>query len=470
AGGILPSYISRLVIVGNTVDPFTGMRSVAAAADSMGTVTLLTMGAALWTRTYVDPLGPPTVVSVDIVSNVEGRIVFNEEINSGSLILSQDIDNDGTVTGLADVLGSVLVINQNGTVLDDVTLTYTTQTTESGVSQGVLILRRAAGFGTDLVTVTLSGRPSLPDPVVHGHSGLRSARMDLTSSAVDGILVANSSVFPFGDLADSFLDALSGGAIPLAVDSSMTLGNSFESSTDIDVIYFAGSEFQFFSAQYTSAASGAMALFYQDTQGTATTSDDTFEALAKHETGSGSNGITEAFELPGTGNYFLVIAPMAFDLSNNLYTVDIILTANDTDLVALSGVTVDEIAYVSNAIGDNNNNEGFNTPKQLVYLDFDGGTATKMGGLVPVSAFDLADFAPTLDGNEDILINGGSGVYGIVQHVIDKFLDTPASYLDAQGNPGSLIVQQITMLAEWTAATTGIFFTTVDPATWGLDA
>jgi len=283
------------------------------------------------------------------------------------------------------------------------------------------------------------------------------------------------------DAADDFEDAV-GSSLPLVLDGgTWTISGAFQSSSDIDIFAFDADTYDFFSVEFFSDGFAQMGVFQRDDQGTGAIDDDTFEALARWEYKAFPDStLFEAFELPltplgvaGAAEYFVVVTPSPWELGGGVYQLALTLSSSDTQLLAdLDGSLPDgeEIAYVSNNIGDNNNDLGANNPKQLVYLDFDGGTATKYadeyGQLVPVSAFDMASVDISLDGYEDTLINGGGDVTGIVDNVMSIFTNTPA------GDPlGQLNVQRISTLAEWTdpGAVEGLYFTTVDPATWGLD-
>ncbi len=269
------------------------------------------------------------------------------------------------------------------------------------------------------------------------------------------------------DAADSFAAAISASALSLTADAgTLHFGTVFESGSDTDIYWFTGSAYDYLSVQYFGGSLAQMAVFFRDDQGTGGTGDDTFEVLARHEQMSlPGETLFEAFELPEDGEYFIALAPVS---SPGNYQVAIRLSSSDSRLGALpSG---EEIAYVSNVVGDQNNNLGANNPKQLVYLDFDGGTATKYfdtyGEYFDVSAFDLLDVDPNLDGLEDTIIDGGGGVTGIVDNVLSVFTNTPATH-----PLGSLTVQRISAPADWTtyqAATEGLWFTTIDPATGPL--
>ena len=492
AGGILVSTISSLTIRGsiiNTVSSF-GWCSVAAAADGIDRINAAGGGQLLLRRSYDDPFGAPVIERVEFVNESEGRIYFSEELNTASFILSQDLDEDGTVTGPADILGTVLAVSETGEVLDDVELDYTTNTLDTGEVQGVLIVRRTGGFDVSLVTISVSG--SLVDPSAYDRSGLRSSLRDMDQDGVaevgedqaGTILDGNTSgseggaglaALPFVDMPDSFDDSVESAEFELVLGAGTTItGDEFDSSSDVDVWRFDAGAYDFLSVHYVGSAPAQMGLFHQDTQGTWwDTSDDFFELVARHESmAESTDDLFMAFELPASGEYFLAITPTpaTYDPEgNNVYGMEFVLASTDVALLAdIGGLPTDEeIAYVSNSIAEHNNLLGANAPAQLVYLNFDGGTATRfeVDSSIDVEAFDLAEIDPILDGYENEIINGSIDVTGIVENVIAIYSNTPVSHPS-----GDLNIQQITTLAEWAAATEGIYFTTVDPALWGLDA
>jgi len=496
AGGVYKSYINSLRIGGAVIStlPGAGWQSVAAAADGIGRVTSGAGGAMLYQRVYGDPFGAPTMVKVESVNAAEARITFSEELNTASLILSEDLDDDGTVTGAPDVLGTVLVVDGvTGEVMDDLSIAYTTETLSSGRVRGVLIIRRPEDFAVDQVVVTLSG--SLVDPAIYDRSGLRSALRDLNQDGIEGVgedqpgtildgdddgeeAPSGTYVISFADMPGSFTGAQGDAPLPLVTDGNVVIaGNEFQSGYDVDVWRFSGSAYEYFSVDYDGTTLGKMALFLHDDQGTTTRYDDYFEAVARYEYMEiRTDDLFMAFELPENGEYFLVLTPAYSSLydptDNNTYKLTMRLASSDDMLDGAldgdAGLPIDEeIAYVSNVVADHNNLLGANIPKQLVYLNFDGGAATKYEQVddpVPVEAFDLAEIDPSLSGYEDAIINGSGAVVGIVDHVLTVFTDIPASH-----PLGALNAVRITTEAQWLAATEGLYFTTVDPENWSLD-
>jgi hypothetical protein len=457
-GGILGSSISQLIVVGRTVNPFGATKSVAAAANTIDQFVCYTLGQSILTREYVDPIGAPEIVASSIINGMNAKIVFSEELNTTSLVLSQDNDGDGVITpGGSDVVGTVLFTDETGKILNDIILSYSTQVTESGRVQSVLTFSKADGFAGVMVVVNLSSITDLPSPVVYS-SSLRSARMSLVCPPVATILADQAPLpFPFGDVADDFLGALEAPAFDISVNRSLVTGNAFDSANDTDVYRFTANTFEFFSVEYTSFVMGELSLFYQDTQGTPELEDDTFELLARYEqnwTGDPSDPYTlfEAFELAGTGNYFILVNPVGpIPEDNNIYTLELNRASTDSNLVDQldSGVLPagEEIAYVSNFEGQNNNVllGGFNDPRQLVYLNFDGGTATEYDvGPVDVLPFDLADIEAGLAGNETRIIEGGSGVVGIVDNILSIYSNIANGYRNELGDYGTDTLDSVT--------------------------
>ncbi len=491
AGGILKSTIKKLNMRGriDNNDPSNGACSVAAAADGITKLRVSNQGAYLTTRDYTDDFYAPTVVSATKVNDGEARIVFSEQINTSTLVLSIDADDDGSVTGIADTNGTVRLVDNNGDVVDDAVLSYTTQISDTGDVQGVLIIRRSGGLPSSL-TVTLSGGTMSSDTIMD-RSSSRSALRDMNQNGTaatgedvpgtildgdgDGVEGGDYVVLFGGDAGDTFLTAT---PVSLTSGGSWEVFNTLASASDVDVYSFTATAYEFLSVNFVGDPLAAMSVFYRDDQGTSTVeTDDYFEALARaEEKYSSYSTLFQAFELPETGTYYVAVTTKmdSFNLTDDqTYTLELHRATSDTNLVSALGGSLpgsEEIGYVSNTVNANNNALGANTPTQLVYLNFDGGTTTEFTTDVTVDAFDLADIDSGLDGYETTIIDGGtvSGttVTGIVDNIMSIFTNTPSSH-----PAGAINVQQITTLAEWTAATEGLFFTTVDPsASWGLNA
>ncbi|MHC4995373.1 MAG: M66 family metalloprotease, partial [Planctomycetota bacterium] len=122
-------------------------------------------------------------------------------------------------------------------------------------------------------------------------------------------------------------------------------------------------------------------------------------------------------------------------------------------------------------IGENNNFEGANEPKQLVYINFDGGFSDEVSGAVNIAPFSPTDFGESgLEPFTDTLINGGNiggDITGIVPVVLEAFTNTPENHPLGQINVQ--LIDDVSGFAGFTGATDGLFLTTIDPRTAGLD-
>lgn len=283
------------------------------------------------------------------------------------------------------------------------------------------------------------------------------------------------------DRPDTFVDAIDAGMLPLVLDGgSMLVGNTLTSWNDVDVYSFTADAYDYFSAQilgsmYYGSSVVEMCLFYQDTQGTATLADDTFESVTHIVTGGSQTIPFLAVELPETATYFLAVTPAGYTPDDYSYQVRMTLASSDSALLADLGGALpadQQIAYVSNYLGEHNNSQGYNDPKQLVYINFDGGIATKYeeNSSVTVTAFDLSLLDPSLRGMEDTLIYGDADVTGIMDNIVSIYSNIAGTA------PGDLDVHWIdpTNAADWAQYLAddaeGLWFTTIDPSVKGLDS
>jgi len=271
AGGMFTSDIGSARFGGDV----TG--SAVAAADAIGALTGLNVR---WlpSRAYGDPLGAPTVVSTEPVLNSEDvltrmRISFSEPVNTGYFQLAVDADDDGQVDGPADTNGNVLVVNEDGTVLDDVTLTYEVETGSHGQTQGVLVITRAEGL-SNTVSITLRGTG---DSVVCDRSGLRSALRDFDQ---DG--VADIGEDAYGTLFDGDDDRVEGG------DWSITY------SASPSVLLSGVPKYQWWFG--CSATSAAMVIAYYDRLGQ-------YNNLIQGSAVTQEQNVLDAIASPGDGVY-----------------------------------------------------------------------------------------------------------------------------------------------------------------------
>ncbi len=480
AGGLLPSRAESVTFSGRIETSQVGgaRQSVLAVAGTIGRVSTNTTGAALAQRSYADPAGAPTVLGYNSPSDGRVEITFSEAINRNSLRLSNAADDGGTVS-----------VFQDGVRLTDstVTLLYQEFVDGDGILRSKLIINNTNPF-SGLIRIELDG--SSDSPIVD-RSGLRSSlRNPLVGDPLGTILDGDgngveggdyTAITFGGDAFNEFLDAANG-LISLPLDSgSLQLANTIVDTNDVDIFGFNGLAGTFLGVNVTGSAPLMMAVFYRDTQGTVDTADDTFEALARYEYlwGFGDSDLAQFLELPIDGEYYVVVKAneVFFQGGDNgaSYLLNVSNTTSDADMASNLGgtLTLDgkvtlgtatyDVGYVSNHL---------RSSKQLVYVNFDGGVSTKTSnGVLAFTPFNPADLDLLLTGGSfrDTLINGGVGVTGIMEHVLAIYNDLPASL---PGAPVGGLAHSVDDLgwSAYLAADTGIWFTTVNPATaQGLD-
>lgn len=479
-----------------------------------------------------DRFDPVSVVSIRQVTNAEIEIVFSEPVISSSLILSEDNDEDGLLISPTDTPGSITLDDGAGTIIDDVTLQYAVGVDQStGQEQGVLRILRPEGF-EGRVDVTLSGTLVEQEgfdqtPVILDRSGLRSVLRDFNQDGMKdtgnnmndrgedlggSILDGDGNGFEGGDymatiLVDdapnSFTEALAEDPLAIFVDDGgLTVTNALDDRQDIDIYRITADAFQFLSVDFEGEADVQMAVFVRDPNPVpgfdeSTNSNlQTFEMITRWETnvaeigsGLGEEDLFMAFELRPTEDpdavggfdnddldYFVLVAPSVFgDFDTGAtYQINLALASTDTALGMLP--TNETIAYISNTLNENNNEQGFISPSQLVYLDFDGGTSREIRPNQFVKAFNAGEVHPQLDGLDSVLIEGstnfqGSVVTGIVDNIMNIFQNVPTTH------PGGVLNVQRFVSAELQALNSnidnlpkGLIFTTVDPSLFGFDA
>ncbi|MFW6154053.1 MAG: hypothetical protein ACOC95_02455 [Planctomycetota bacterium] len=502
AGGVLASEIGLIVVRGNVVNsqPAAGRLSAAAAADGIERIFLRRRGTILRTRDYTDPFGAPTIIDVRTISDSEIRLTFSEEMNSASLSLAQDVDGNGSVNDPWDIPGTVSVRDADDNYFNDVRLTYSTVTDDLGDVHGVLSIVRDGGFDAGMIQVEILGETD--GLAAYDRSGLRSAlrNPDLDDQVLDnedragtlldgdanGIEGGNFWLLPFtDDVGNTFDEAWE---VDLSGDGQFLktaeIVETFETEplesnpywTDSDVFSFTADAGEFFSLEYFGSMWGTVALFHLDDGG----EDPFHELVARYENTRWYPGdsVYQAFELPADGTYYVVVGYQSSNATS--YTLQLALASSDDMLDGAfdgaTGVPSDEtIAYVSNRLEDNNNYHGYDSPMQLVYLDFDGGETNKyyeQSGLRdgPVEAMEAGWLDSRLEGLEEELINGNDNVTGIVENIMTIYETLPGAGIG---------VHRISTLEDWQQAVEdfnnglsdgGLYFTTVDPATWDLDA
>ncbi len=276
------------------------------------------------------------------------------------------------------------------------------------------------------------------------------------------------AVFANGAAFHDFADAIAQGPLNVTADGpTLELTQTFASTTDVDVYEFTASAYQFVRVSYTGPGA-RMAIAYADPNTLGPGGQPTYDLVNGWQDQSeqpGVNGIVEADELPVTGTYFLILSREVIDdaSASENYNVSIQLASSDTNLLANNPLPAGiQIAYVSHSLNEHFNELGFSPAKQLVYVDFTGGTPLQILPGEPVSALSLYTIYPgvsSVAGQESALINGAAGVTGVMANLLSIY---------AAAQP-SLNVQQITNISDYTNATSGLFFTTTDPATAGLD-
>ncbi|MFW6337153.1 MAG: hypothetical protein ACOC3G_08490, partial [Phycisphaeraceae bacterium] len=447
-----------------------------ATADGIGRMVVRDGAASLTQQQFDDPFGAPTVLSVSSLDERKLEILFSESVNTESLRLSEEAGDNGTV-----------IVEQNGQRLTNVELIYTERTDQNGGLRGVLTVTRELPFDTGSLEVSVLGTGS---NTVVDRSGTRSYLRNIGDPAGTLLDGDNSGteggnfggILAAGDLADDFDQDITEFSAPLG--GSITVTGSLSSTFDVDIFSFAASAGEFFSVDYNGDSDALLGVFELDDQGTTDESDDTFELLARWEQSAGliednsgfiDSELFQAFETPTTTTYYVAVAGDTFgELSENGgYSVEVSRTSTRSDLATEVGATLtsdgrldfgggneQSIAYVSNA---------YRVSKQLIYLDFDGGISEDTEiGTVEFDALDASELDASLTGQTDRLINGGSGVTGIVDNVV-SILDV-GSYLPNLPGASTLNVQTLgSDLSAFNSASTGIYITTVDPTLSGLD-
>lgn len=457
AGGLRPSTIGTVNIT-SAITTAASRQSVVVAADGITRITVRNGAAAIQAQTHDDPFGAPTVVEVTQMAPNRIRIVLSEAVSTDSLRLSQVLGDNGTV-----------IVTENGQIVSGVTMVYTEQVAADGTIQGVITLTRNGDFGEE-ITIRLVGTGDSP---IVDRSGLRS-ELRLVGDPLGTILDGDGDGEEGGDYIITVLAADTGNdfiedyiTLPLVVGETMTVMGTFEAAGDVDIIAFNGVAGQYFAVQYTGDPHAMMAVFFRDDQGTADPLDDTFEVLARYEDTFDDPWLFQAFELPETGEYFVAVTTAA-DLDGS-YTLKLALADDDVTLAnAMGGVlTADNRIY----LGGNNFQDiayfsaNKRVKKQLVYLNFGGGISTQtFEGTVIFDAFDAAVLDPMLEGQTERLIYGGDGVVGILDKVLTIFTSYPAASVFVDlidiSNPNDL--------ADYFNASSGLFFTVVDPVSSGL--
>jgi hypothetical protein len=410
AGGIQPSSISTVTIThaANT-NPSNGQFNLVVAAGSVPAQITGTENDAVTLQTYNDLPGGPQVVSpVTQTSDSIIEIVFNEELNAGTISLTTSDNPNGSIT--------IRDFSVDDTLVENVEIEYVTRTNAAGTKVGVIRLKSTDFNGfSPLTFITISdgsdGHQALLDrsgsALAAAGDWSRSALGDFNQDGkpdhfqgviddIDGTVIDGDSdgksggiykTYILGDNTTGyeFLSALIN-QTSLNVNRPTTITDSFDVyGGDPFIMSFKAQAGQFFSYDYISSNSNAIiGVFYQDDQGTDNASDDTFELVARYEnteytvdpdTGYYTASGYQAIQLAEDGNYFVVVDSPFFygrdlgydttysDYANFDLTVELYSNAFYIDLPV-----DEEIGYLPGS--------SQNKAKQLVYLNFDGGLAT----------------------------------------------------------------------------------------------
>lgn len=501
AGGLRRSTIDNLTITlvvhSDPSDPT--IQPIVTTADGVESSSLRGFGFLLSEQQLGDAFGAVGVVSAQRINENQIQIIFTEPVNTDSLVLSEELGDGGSVIVTDDLAGT--------TYTTGITMVYTEQVSSEGQLQGVLTITRNVPFDGDVVVrLTNAGDAPIVD-----RSGLRSLLRNVGSPVDplgtifdgDGFNGENSDLLLYTipsdeDVADHFIyDLVQPTPIPLddsvglPVNVPSTL-SAEEFGSDIDVFTFNADQGEFLSVDYNGDALVRLAVFELDDQGTLTTFDDTYELMGVYESNittisndgaiTGDLSLIEAFEIPATGTYYAVVTPIETLGFNMDYVLRFTLSDTAANLATQMGGSITAEGKPRINLGEGNLQRiayATNPVKQLVYLNFEGGTSTETYlGNVPVDVFDVADLDASLAGQTDTLINGNAEVTGILDNIY-SILDI-SSYLPNLPGAGGLNLQvegvgglsDTDVIDNYLLATEGLFFTTYDPsqAPYGLDA
>lgn len=421
-GGVLPSAIRRLTFFGETGNEVDDNIS-AIASESLGRITRRRPWSSVYTREYTDPISPPALEwsSTGVANDSEATFYFTEEINTASLILSVDTDDDGSVTGLTDVQGTVTVYdNDTGEVYDDVTLSYTRETDDNGRVHGVLHIAKTGLFnGDSSVRVVLSGSLTAPNPpAILGLSGLRSSRRDMVATTAT-----------MGTIFDGNNDGVEGG------NATVYFGQYDISSSVPDYAWWYG----------CAPTSAGMIMAYYDANGFGDLIvgdpgdpdyiDNVHEAIASAGDGTYNLGtgpiVTDTPATPGTGHigdYALYVTPGTDYLDSSDYPpATLIPDLSDPTVRNSTGVTPHADDCLADFMMTSWSNEGlrmgFSWPVYIGsgmtdYVDFiSGGAYSSQYTLLDYgSGFNLGVLAGEIANNRPVLVGVDSSGSGTADH------------------------------------------------------
>ena len=394
------------------------------------------------------------------------------DVEVGESTIGIELNHPADVSTIGAASAELLVSpNSDFTDLDQTVVLVAVTTSTSGQ----LITLTAADTWVNLGYGDFFFQVTLMDTVLDRHANPLDGEYFYRFPTGDG---SSGGDFVFAGLLTDAENDFPGRDLALATDGgTLALGTSFEMEGDIDVYHFTAAAGDFLAVQFVGLQRAKVAVFQLDDQGTALdTFDDFRELVARYEYKMvAPEPLFQAVELPDTGDYYVVVDTSTTYGDTGTYQLLLTLASSDTNLLADLGGSLpddEQIGYVSDAVGDNRNELGANTPKQLVYLNFDGGMTTEYGECrnTLIEALDLDDIDPWLGAMENVLINGdGATVTGVVDNIMSIYMNTPASHPLGLLNVQRLDLTDPTDWAAYNAAAHGLFFTTVDPALVGLD-
>jgi hypothetical protein len=395
--------------------------------------------------------------------------------NTMKVTLNRGVNSSTISTSSVQLLASV--DDDFATTADNTTITLDPRASIIYSNAEHTITIRLAGVTWDTLTNTVGKNLRLT---------LDDSLMDTRGNSLDGEFVgaypsgdgAPGGDFIYeihwGDYANYLTSAIYESPLALVAGQMKVLSSKFDTTYDTDILHFSGNANEYFAARFLGNAIASMGLFYRDTQGTAGYSgDDTFELVAAWEGKAMANDeLFGAWELPATGEYYLAFTWNG--TGSAFYTMNLTYAGTDASLVSALGGSLpagEGIAYVSNTLGAANNSLGFNSPKQLVYVNFGGGTATQFTDTissVSVNGFSMDGIDSTLSGREHDIVFGAAGITGIMDNLVAIFNSgQPTNVL------GTLRAQQLDLnnashRAFYDATADGLFLTTTDPASVGI--
>ena len=152
AGGLALSTVRRFIVSGEIVSSNVSRRSVLAAADGVGIVTVRDGLFDLTIQENPDAFGPPIAGTSELVSSTLIRVTFNERLDPDTLIVLDALNPDTALTYTLSVFDITDFDPNDPTsfpiLISGITLTYDEQTNGDGSRVGIINLEHPIGFPT----------------------------------------------------------------------------------------------------------------------------------------------------------------------------------------------------------------------------------------------------------------------------------------------------------------------------------